>query len=167
MILRRELARRLHGAEEVPGAHKKLLGVEHLDKVIEIDQAPIGRTPRSNPATYTGVWDLIRDLFANQTESLARGYKKGRFSFNVAGGRCGACGGAGVRTIDAVPRRRRGDARSAAAGAQTWARRLEIPWGGTSPAPRDADWRAGRAVQERAAREADLCRRSPTSASTT
>jgi len=100
LILRRELARRLHGAEEVPGAHKKLLGIEHLDKVIEIDQAPIGRTPRSNPATYTGVWDLIRDLFANQTESLARGYKKGRFSFNVAGGRCEACGGAGVRTIE-------------------------------------------------------------------
>jgi excinuclease ABC subunit A len=99
-ILRRELARRLHGAQEVPGAHKRLTGVESFDKVIEIDQAPIGRTPRSNPATYTGVWDLIRDLFASTPEAQARGYKKGRFSFNVAGGRCEACGGAGVRTIE-------------------------------------------------------------------
>ena len=99
-ILRRELARRLHGAEEPPGAHDRITGVEQLDKVIEIDQAPIGRTPRSNPATYTGLWDLIRDLFALAPEALARGYKKGRFSFNVAGGRCEACGGAGVKTIE-------------------------------------------------------------------
>jgi len=99
-ILRRELARRLHAAQEPPGAHDRLRGVEHLDKVIEIDQAPIGRTPRSNPATYTGVWDLIRDLFALTPEAQARGWRKGRFSFNVAGGRCEACGGAGVRTIE-------------------------------------------------------------------
>jgi excinuclease ABC subunit A len=99
-ILRRELARRLHGGQEPPGAHDRLVGVEHLDKVIEIDQAPIGRTPRSNPATYTGAWDLIRDLYASTPEAQARGWKKGRFSFNVHGGRCEACGGAGVKTIE-------------------------------------------------------------------
>jgi len=99
-ILRRELARQLHGAQEMPGAHDRIIGIEQLDKVIEIDQAPIGRTPRSNPATYTGVWDLIRDLYANMPEAKARGYKKGRFSFNVKGGRCEACGGAGVKTIE-------------------------------------------------------------------
>jgi len=100
LVLKRELARRLHGAIDAPGAFDRIAGVEALDKVIEIDQAPIGRTPRSNPATYTGVWDLIRDLFAATPEAQARGWKKGRFSFNVAGGRCEACGGAGVRTIE-------------------------------------------------------------------
>jgi len=99
-ILRRALARRLHGAEAVPGEHDALMGVEHIDKVIEIDQQPIGRTPRSNPATYTGVMDLIRDVFANTPEAKVRGYGKGRFSFNVKGGRCEACQGAGVNTIE-------------------------------------------------------------------
>ncbi|MBL8842440.1 MAG: excinuclease ABC subunit UvrA [Planctomycetes bacterium] len=100
LVLKRELARQLHGAVEPPGAFDKLTGVEAIDKVIEIDQAPIGRTPRSNPATYTGLFDLIRDLFAATPEAQARGWKKGRFSFNVAGGRCETCGGAGVRTIE-------------------------------------------------------------------
>jgi len=100
LVLKRELARQLHGAVEAPGAFDRIAGIEHLDKVIEIDQAPIGRTPRSNPATYTGLWDLVRELFAATPEARARGWKKGRFSFNVAGGRCEACGGAGVRTIE-------------------------------------------------------------------
>ena len=100
LVLKRELARQLHGAVEPPGEFDRITGIEQIDKVIEIDQAPIGRTPRSNPATYTGLWDLIRDLFAALPESQARGWKKGRFSFNVKGGRCEACGGAGVRTIE-------------------------------------------------------------------
>jgi excinuclease ABC subunit A len=99
-ILKRVLARRLHGAEDRPGEHDEVLGIEHFDKVIEIDQSPIGRTPRSNPATYVGVFDLIRDLFSNLPEAKARGYAKGRFSFNVKGGRCEACGGAGVKTVE-------------------------------------------------------------------
>ena len=85
---------------EQPGAHRMLLGVEHIDKVIEIDQAPIGRTPRSNPATYTGVFAPIRELFAMLPESRERGYKPGRFSFNVKGGRCEACQGEGLRRIE-------------------------------------------------------------------
>ncbi len=100
LVLKRELARQLHGAVEPPGAFDRIVGIEAIDKVIEIDQAPIGRTPRSNPATYTGLWDLIRDLFAATPEAQARGWKKGRFSFNVKGGRCETCGGAGVRTIE-------------------------------------------------------------------
>ncbi len=99
-VLRRALARTLHRAEKVPGAHRELRGLEHVDKVIEIDQMPIGRTPRSNPATYTGVMDLIREVFANTPEAKVRGYGKGRFSFNVKGGRCEACEGAGVNTIE-------------------------------------------------------------------
>ncbi len=99
-VLRRALARRLHGAEDEPGEHDRLLGIEHVDKVVEIDQAPIGRTPRSNPATYTGLMDLLRDVFAGVPESKVRGYAKGRFSFNVSGGRCEECLGAGVNTIE-------------------------------------------------------------------
>ncbi|MBM3985559.1 MAG: excinuclease ABC subunit UvrA, partial [Planctomycetes bacterium] len=98
-VLRRELARRLHGAEDEPGEHDRITGLEHVDKVVEIDQAPIGRTPRSNPATYTGLMDLLRDVFAGVPESKVRGYAKGRFSFNVSGGRCEECLGAGVNTI--------------------------------------------------------------------
>ncbi|HZN56348.1 MAG TPA: excinuclease ABC subunit UvrA [Candidatus Polarisedimenticolaceae bacterium] len=99
-ILHRALARTLHGAEDLPGAHKKLTGVEHIDKVIDIDQSPIGRTPRSNPATYVGLFTPIRDLFALVPESRARGYQPGRFSFNVKGGRCEACEGDGVIKIE-------------------------------------------------------------------
>lgn len=98
--LTRALAAALHGAEDPPGAHAGLLGVEHLDKVVRIDQDPIGRTPRSNPATYTGAMDVIRDLFAALPDSRARGYTKGRFSFNVAGGRCEECKGAGLVTVE-------------------------------------------------------------------
>jgi len=90
----------LYRSMEQPGAHRMLLGVEHIDKVIEIDQAPIGRTPRSNPATYTGVFAPIRELFAMLPESRERGYKPGRFSFNVKGGRCEACQGEGLRRIE-------------------------------------------------------------------
>ena len=100
LVLKRALARALHGAEERPGEHTAITGIEHLDKVVEIDQLPIGRTPRSNPATYTGVMDLIRDVFANTPEARVRGYARGRFSFNVAGGRCEECHGAGVNTIE-------------------------------------------------------------------
>jgi excinuclease ABC subunit A len=100
LVLRRALARRLHHAEQRPGDHAALHGVEHLDKVVEIDQLPIGRTPRSNPATYTGVMDLIRETFAGTPEARVRGYGRGRFSFNVAGGRCEECQGAGVNTIE-------------------------------------------------------------------
>ena len=90
-ILYKRLARDLNRARTIPGKHKKILGLDQVDKVINIDQSPIGRTPRSNPATYTGVFDLIRDLFAATPDAKARGYKKGRFSFNVKGGRCEAC----------------------------------------------------------------------------
>jgi excinuclease ABC subunit A len=99
-ILYRVLAQKLYRSMEQPGAHRMLLGVEHIDKVIEIDQAPIGRTPRSNPATYTGVFAPIRELFAMLPEARERGYKPGRFSFNVKGGRCEACQGEGLRRIE-------------------------------------------------------------------
>ncbi|MEW6771288.1 MAG: excinuclease ABC subunit UvrA [Bacillota bacterium] len=99
-ILYRALARELHGARELPGAHTGLDGVEYIDKVINVDQAPIGRTPRSNPATYTGVFTDIRELFALLPEARVRGYKPGRFSFNVAGGRCEACRGDGIVKIE-------------------------------------------------------------------
>lgn len=98
-ILKKELARRFHGATDVPGKFDRISGTEFIDKVIEIDQTPIGRTPRSNPATYTGIFDDIRDLFARLPESKVRGYTKSRFSFNVSGGRCEACGGAGVKIV--------------------------------------------------------------------
>ena len=99
-ILYKRLARDLNRARTIPGRHKGIEGLEQLDKVINIDQSPIGRTPRSNPATYTGVFDLIRDLFATTPDAKARGYKKGRFSFNVKGGRCEACGGDGIIKIE-------------------------------------------------------------------
>jgi len=99
-ILYRALAVKLYRSRENPGAHRALVGIEHLDKVIQIDQAPIGRTPRSNPATYTGVFAPIRELFAMLPESRERGYKPGRFSFNVKGGRCEACQGDGQRSIE-------------------------------------------------------------------
>ena len=99
-ILYKALARKLNRARTIPGRFKKLEGVELLDKVIAIDQSPIGRTPRSNPATYTGVFDMIRDLFASTTDAKARGYSKGRFSFNVKGGRCEACSGDGIIKIE-------------------------------------------------------------------
>jgi len=94
------LARDLNRARCIPGKHKDMLGTEQLDKVIDIDQSPIGRTPRSNPATYTGVFDQIRDLFAATADAKAKGYSKGRFSFNVKGGRCEACGGDGIIKIE-------------------------------------------------------------------
>ena len=99
-ILYKKLARELNRARTIPGKHKKIEGLEQFDKVINIDQSPIGRTPRSNPATYTGVFDLIRDLFASTPDAKARGYKKGRFSFNVKGGRCEACAGDGILKIE-------------------------------------------------------------------
>ena len=99
-ILYKRLARDLNRARTIPGAHKGIIGMEQLDKVIDIDQSPIGRTPRSNPATYTGLFDQIRDLFAATQDAKARGYKKGRFSFNVKGGRCEACGGDGILKIE-------------------------------------------------------------------
>lgn len=99
-ILYKHLARSLNRARCIPGDHDDILGLEQLDKIIDIDQSPIGRTPRSNPATYTGVFDLIRDLFAATPDAKARGYKKGRFSFNVKGGRCEACGGDGIIKIE-------------------------------------------------------------------
>ncbi len=99
-ILYKALAQRINGAKEKPGAHKKIEGIEHIDKVIVVDQSPIGRTPRSNPATYTGVYSHIRDLFSQLPESKMRGYKPGRFSFNVKGGRCEACGGDGIKKIE-------------------------------------------------------------------
>ena len=99
-ILYKHLARDLNRARCIPGKHKSIEGMEQLDKVIDIDQSPIGRTPRSNPATYTGVFDQIRDLFASTQDAKARGYSKGRFSFNVKGGRCEACGGDGIIKIE-------------------------------------------------------------------
>ncbi len=99
-ILYKTLAKELNRAHKVPGQHDEIEGIEQLDKVIDIDQSPIGRTPRSNPATYTGVFDMIRDLFASTADAKARGYKKGRFSFNVKGGRCEACSGDGIIKIE-------------------------------------------------------------------
>lgn len=99
-ILYKSLARTLNRARCIPGKHKDIQGMEQLDKVINIDQSPIGRTPRSNPATYTGVFDMIRDLFASTSDAKAKGYKKGRFSFNVKGGRCEACRGDGIIKIE-------------------------------------------------------------------
>lgn len=99
-ILYKHLARSLNRARCISGDHDEIIGLEQLDKVIDIDQSPIGRTPRSNPATYTGVFDMIRDLFAATADAKARGYKKGRFSFNVKGGRCEACGGDGILKIE-------------------------------------------------------------------
>ncbi|MCQ2081194.1 MAG: excinuclease ABC subunit UvrA [Lachnospiraceae bacterium] len=99
-IVYKKLARELNRAKTIPGKHEKMLGIEQFDKVIDIDQSPIGRTPRSNPATYTGVFDIIRDVFAGTPDAKARGYKKGRFSFNVKGGRCEACGGDGIIKIE-------------------------------------------------------------------
>ena len=99
-ILYKRLARDLNRARVIPGKHDDILGIDQLDKVIDIDQSPIGRTPRSNPATYTGVFDQIRDLFAATADAKAKGYKKGRFSFNVKGGRCEACSGDGIIKIE-------------------------------------------------------------------
>jgi len=99
-ILYKSLARKLNRARTMPGDHDEIIGVEQLDKIIDIDQSPIGRTPRSNPATYTGMFDQIRDLFAATQDAKARGYKKGRFSFNVKGGRCEACSGDGILKIE-------------------------------------------------------------------
>ena len=99
-VLFKRLSRDLNRSHEVPGEHREIYGIKKLDKVINIDQSPIGRTPRSNPATYTGVFDMIRDLFAGTVDAKTRGYKKGRFSFNVKGGRCEACQGDGIRKIE-------------------------------------------------------------------
>ena len=99
-ILYKALAKKLNRARTIPGIHDRIEGVEQLDKIIAIDQSPIGRTPRSNPATYTGVFDQIRDLFASTADAKAKGYKKGRFSFNVKGGRCEACSGDGIIKIE-------------------------------------------------------------------
>lgn len=99
-ILYKALAKKLNRARTIPGKHKCIEGTEQLDKIIAIDQSPIGRTPRSNPATYTGVFDLIRDLFASTSDAKAKGYNKGRFSFNVKGGRCEACSGDGIIKIE-------------------------------------------------------------------
>jgi excinuclease ABC subunit A len=99
-ILYTVLANKLNGARQVPGRHKTVTGLEHLDKVVHVDQGPIGRTPRSNPATYTGVWDHVRKLFAQAPEAKIRGYQPGRFSFNVKGGRCEHCQGDGTLKIE-------------------------------------------------------------------
>ena len=99
-ILYKRLAKELNRAHKVPGKHEDIEGIDQLDKIIDIDQSPIGRTPRSNPATYTGVFDMIRDLFAATADAKARGYSKGRFSFNVKGGRCEACSGDGIIKIE-------------------------------------------------------------------
>ncbi len=99
-ILYKSLAKKLNRARTIPGKHDEIVGVEQLDKVISIDQSPIGRTPRSNPATYTGVFDMIRDLFASTQDAKMKGYQKGRFSFNVKGGRCEACSGDGIVKIE-------------------------------------------------------------------
>ena len=99
-VLYKIIAKELNGSNEKPGKCKGVKGLEKIDKIINIDQSPIGRTPRSNPATYTGVFDLIRDLFAATEEAKLRGYQKGRFSFNVSGGRCESCNGDGVHKIE-------------------------------------------------------------------
>ncbi len=99
-ILYKSLAKKLNRARTIPGKHEKIEGIEQLDKVIDIDQSPIGRTPRSNPATYTGMFDMIRDLFAGTPDAKAKGYQKGRFSFNIRGGRCEACSGDGIVKIE-------------------------------------------------------------------
>lgn len=99
-ILYKGLNKKINGSRENPGRHKEILGSQNIDKIINIDQSPIGRTPRSNPATYTGVFDIIREVFANTTEAKMRGYKSGRFSFNVKGGRCEACSGDGIIKIE-------------------------------------------------------------------
>ena len=99
-ILKKKIAQELNRNSEKPGKHKSVTGIEHIERLIDIDQSPIGRTPRSNPATYTGVFDDIRDLFAQTNEARIRGYKKGRFSFNVKGGRCEACSGDGIIKIE-------------------------------------------------------------------
>lgn len=99
-ILKKAIAQKLNRNSDKPGKFKSISGIEHLDRLIDIDQSPIGRTPRSNPATYTGVFDDIRDLFAQTNEAKIRGYKKGRFSFNVKGGRCEACSGDGIIKIE-------------------------------------------------------------------
>src|SRR5699024_10193315 len=99
-IFYKSLHHQLYKTKEVPGAHDKVEGIEHIDKIIDIDQSPIGRTPRSNPATYTGVFDNVRDVFAQTNEAKVRGYSKGRFSFNVKGGRCEACKGDGILRIE-------------------------------------------------------------------
>ena len=99
-MLFKSVAGRLHRARQRPGAHEQVLGLEQLDKIIQVDQSPIGRTPRSNPATYTGLFDVIRDLFSKTPEARARGYKPGRFSFNVKGGRCEVCRGDGQIKIE-------------------------------------------------------------------
>ncbi|MED4071314.1 excinuclease ABC subunit UvrA [Priestia endophytica] len=99
-VLRKSLSQKLNNAKQKPGEHKEIKGIDHLDKIVDIDQSPIGRTPRSNPATYTGVFDHIRDLFAQTNEAKTRGYQKGRFSFNVKGGRCEACRGDGIIKIE-------------------------------------------------------------------
>lgn len=99
-ILYKGIAKKLNGSKNQPGEHNEILGIENIDKIIDIDQSPIGRTPRSNPATYTGVFDLIREIFSQTPEAKMRGYKPGRFSFNVKGGRCEACGGDGIIKIE-------------------------------------------------------------------
>ena len=99
-ILYTTLANKLNGARLVPGRHRTVTGIDQLDKVVHVDQSPIGRTPRSNPATYTGVFDQVRALFAETTEAKVRGYQQGRFSFNVKGGRCENCSGDGTITIE-------------------------------------------------------------------
>ncbi len=99
-VLYKTVAKTLNGSNEKPGKCKGVKGLQNIDKIINIDQSPIGRTPRSNPATYTGVFDLIRDIFASTEEAKLRGYQKGRFSFNVAGGRCESCNGDGVHKIE-------------------------------------------------------------------
>jgi excinuclease ABC subunit A len=99
-ILYKTLAQKMYRSSERPGKCDEIIGIQNIDKIINIDQSPIGRTPRSNPATYTGVFDLIRDIFAETNEAKMRGYQKGRFSFNVSGGRCEACQGDGVLKIE-------------------------------------------------------------------
>ena len=99
-ILYKSLAQKINKSRIKPGKHKRVEGLENIDKIVDIDQSPIGRTPRSNPATYTGAFDIIRDIFASTNEAKMRGYKKGRFSFNVKGGRCEACKGDGILKVE-------------------------------------------------------------------